>query len=217
MALDYRTIRYLETRGNSVHIHYIDGKTVIAVPDGRGNFLPGAASAGTPPGEYEPWEPPPEPTDPPPAGSWAHPLSGGTVTSGFGYRWGGFHYGLDISTTTAATGGIVRAPTQMVITRAYDAGEGGNQTAGTYVKGNNGVYTFTFAHGADESLVVSVGETVQPGQPLFTEGATGNVTGTHLHLEIIQGVHADPWAPPYNNGAQFLDPLPILRANGVNI
>lgn len=218
MALDYNTIRYLEMVGPSImRIHYTDGKMVDAYTDGRQRYRPRHGDAGAPPEEYEPWEPPPEPTDPPPPGSWYHPLEGSTLTSGFGYRWGGFHYGIDLSTTTGPAGGPVRAPTELVITRAHDAYEGGNSTAGTYVKGNNGFYTFTFAHGADQTLQVAAGQTVPAGTILFTEGATGNVTGTHLHFEIIEGVHTDPWAPPYNNGANFIDPVPVLRANGVVI
>jgi murein DD-endopeptidase MepM/ murein hydrolase activator NlpD len=64
---------------------------------------------------------------------------------------------------------------------------------------------------------VEAGDTVTAGTQLFTEGATGNVTGTHLHFEIIEGTWNDPWAPPYNNGANFVDPLPVLRDHGVNI
>lgn len=215
MALDYRTIRYLETVGSSIHIHYVDGKTVIAVSDGRGRWLPRAASAGEPPEEYEPWEPPP-PGDP---GEWFHPLPGSVVTSGYGMRTGGMHWGVDLSTTTPATGAPVLSVTDMVVTAAHDAFEGGNATAGTYVKGHSldGAYTFTYNHMADESLAVAVNDTVPAGTQIGVEGATGNVTGTHLHFEIILGNHANPWAPPYNNGAQFVDPLPILRDHGVNI
>jgi murein DD-endopeptidase MepM/ murein hydrolase activator NlpD len=219
MALDYSTIRYLEKVGSNVHIHYVDGTTVPAFTDGRGRYLPRKATGGDAPETYEPWVPPGEPTDPPPPGSWAHPLAGAVLTSGFGMRAGGFHYGVDLSTTTAATGGPVRSVTDMVITVAVDAFEGGNSTGGTYVKGHTpeGAYTFCYYHGADESLAVSVGQTVTAGTQLFVEGATGNVTGTHLHFEIIMGNHPNPWPPPYANGAQFVDPLPILRAHGVNI
>lgn len=219
MALDYQTIKYLETVGNGIHVHYVDGKTVPHYPDGRGRYMPAKAGAGDPPTTYDPWVPPPPPTDPPPAGSWAHPLAGAVMTSGFGMRAGGMHYGIDLSTTTAPSGGPVRSAADMVITVAVDAYEGGNTTAGTYVKGHtpDGLYTFTYNHGADQSLLVSVGQTVTAGTVLFTEGATGNVTGTHLHFEIITGEWADPWAPPYNNGAQFIDPLPVLRDHGVNI
>jgi len=219
MALDYSTIRYLETVGGSVRIHYTDGKKVDAYPDGRGRYLPRTATAGDPPADYEPWEPPPPPEEPPPAGSWVNPLPGSVLTSGFGWRAGGFHYGIDLSTTTAPIGAPVLAAADMVITIAVDAYEGGNGTAGTYVKGHtpDGLYTFAYYHGADESLLVAAGSTVTAGTQLFTEGATGNVTGTHLHFEISEGNHVDPWPPPYNNGVVFVDPLPVLRDHGVNI
>jgi len=220
MALDYSTIHHLEMIGTSImRIHYVDGKKVDAYADGRGRFMARKGDPGAPPETYEPWVPPPEPTDPPPSGSWVIPLENATLTSGFGMRAGGMHYGIDLSTTTAPTGGPVRSVTDMIITRAFDAYEGGNETAGTYVKGHtpDGSYTFTYNHGADGSLLVAAGQTVTPGQQLFTEGATGNVTGTHLHFEIIEGNWPDPWAPPYNYGANFVDPLPVLRAHGVNI
>lgn len=218
MALDYQTIKYLERVGNDMHIHYIDGKTVIAYTNGQGSYLPRKASAGDFPGTYDPTDPT-DPNLPPSSGDWDHPLAGAVLTSGFGMRAGGFHYGADLSTTTAVTGGAVRAVTDMIITVAVDAYEGGNSTGGTYVKGHtlDGKYTFCHYHGADESLAVSVGQTVTKGTKLFTEGQTGNVTGTHLHFEIILGNWSNPWPPPYNNGAQFIDPLPILREHGVNI
>lgn len=218
MALDYQTIRYVETVGNSLRLHYIDGKKVDAFPDGRGRYLPRKGDAGAPPEEYEPWVPP---VEPPPAGDWlANWASGFVLTSGFGMRTGGMHYGIDISSTTALTGLPVKAVADMIITVAVDAFEGGNQTAGTYVKGHtpDGLYTFTYNHGADETLLVAAGpSTVPAGTTLFTEGQTGNTNGTHVHFEIIEGNWSNPWAPPYNDGATFVDPLPVLRAHGVNI
>ena len=223
MTLDYNTIRYVEQVGDLMRVHYTDGKKVLFLPTPNGRWIKrGTTSEGGDPGTYDPYVPPPAPdpnAPPPPAGSWVIPLENATLTSGFGMRAGGFHYGIDLSTTTAPSGGPVRSVTDMVITRAFDAYEGGNSTAGTYVKGHtpDGSYTFTYNHGADGSLLVAAGQTVTTGQQLFTEGATGNVTGTHLHFEIIEGNWPDPWAPPYNYGANFIDPLPVLRAHGVNI
>jgi murein DD-endopeptidase MepM/ murein hydrolase activator NlpD len=217
MPLDYGTIKYVEDVGSHLFIHYTDGKKVSAFSDGRGRYLPKSTDNGTPP-PYEPWEPPEG--DPPPPGSWlANWAAGFVLTSGFGYRSGGFHYGIDISSTTAPTGLPIKAVADMVVTVAVDAYEGGNSTAGTYVKGHtpDGLYTFTYNHMADQSLAVAVGQTVTAGTQLGVEGATGNVTGTHLHFEIIEGNWANPWAPPYNNGATFVDPLPILRSHGVII
>jgi murein DD-endopeptidase MepM/ murein hydrolase activator NlpD len=217
--MDYG-IRYVEALpGDLVRLHYSDGKKVLAYPDGKGRFISGSADSGPFPGTYTPWTPPPPPVDPPPAGSWVIPLEGATMTSGFGMRAGGFHYGADFSTTTAPTGGDVHAVTDMIVTMAVDAYEGGNVTAGTFVKGHtlDGAYTFAYYHGADNTLAVHVGDTLTTGTKLFVEGATGNVTGTHCHFEVSIGNHVDPWPPPYNYGVQFIDPLPLLRAHGVNV
>lgn len=218
MALDYRTIRYLERVGSSIHIHYVDGKTVVTYPDGRGRWVIGVPGDTPPPETYEP-VPPGDPGLPPSSGDWYHPAAGTIVTSGYGMRSGGMHWGVDLSSTTAVTGVPIRSVTDMIVTAAVDAYEGGNLTAGTYVKGHSldEQYTFTYNHMADESLAVTVGQTVPAGTIVGTEGQTGNVTGTHLHFEIVLGNHANPWAPPYNNGAEFVDPLPILRNHGVNI
>lgn len=216
VPMEYNNVRYLELVGDSLLIRYTDGKILTAVPDGRGRFIPKRVGEGEPPGTYDPWEPP---VDPPAPGDWQHPLEGAVLTSGFGWRAGGFHYGIDLSTTTAPTGGPVRSVTEMLVTVAVDAFEGGNVSGGTHVKGHSldGAYTFAYYHGADESLLVSVGDTIPAGGVLFTEGATGNVSGTHVHFEISLGNHVNPWPPPYNNGVQFVDPLPILRENGVAI
>ena len=219
MPLDYGTIKYVENVGDHLFIHYMDGKKVSALSDGRGRYLPRSTDNGAPP-PYDPWTPPEEPTDPPPPGSWLTNWAAGFVlTSGFGYRSGGFHYGIDISSTTAPTGLPIKAVADMIVTVAVDAYEGGNSTAGTYVKGHtpDGLYTLTYNHMADQSLAVAVGQTVTAGTQLGVEGATGNVTGTHLHFEIIEGNWSNPWAPPYNNGATFVDPLPVLRSHGVVI
>lgn len=217
MAIEYN-VKYIENLpGDLIRIHYKDGKKVLGYPDGRGRFIPGTASAGDPPETYEP-EPDPDPELPPSTGDWDHPLAGSVLTSGFGMRTGGFHYGIDLSTTTAPSGGNCVAVTDMIVTVAVDAFEGGNWSGGTHVKGHStdGEYTFAYYHMADESLAVGLGP-VTKGTVLGVEGATGNVTGTHLHFEISLGSHDNPWPPPYNNGVQFVNPLPILRDHGINI
>ena len=200
----FMVVRYLQKAGDSLHIHHDDGTIQTAYPTGSGLYL--VAYTAPPP------DPDPDPDPDPEPGVWSHPAPGAPIYSAYGPRSGGFHYGTDFSSTTAAVGVPILAVTEMLITTAVDAYEGGNETAGTYVKGNNGTYTFSYAHGADNTLAVSAGQTVPKGTILFYEGATGNVTGTHLHFEIYEGVYSDPWAgypvfPP--------NPEPILAANGV--
>ena len=220
MALDYNTIHHVELHGDLAILHYTDGKRVLAYPNGSGRFMPSKGNEGPPPETYTPYTPPTAPPPPPSTGAWlADWAVGFTFTSGFGMRTGGFHYGIDISSTTAPTGLPIRAVADMVVTTAVAEAPGTNPTAGTYVKGHtlDGAYTFTYNHMALGSLNVSAGQTVTAGTQLGIEGQRGNVTGTHLHFEIIEGSWPDPWAPPYNNGANFIDPLPVLRAHGVDI
>lgn len=151
-------------------------------------------------------------------GEWTDPLPGAVMTSPYGPRpappgtAGGvlanFHYGLDLS----KTGGDdpVLAVTDLKITVATDHG---NPTGGTYVKGHtlDGKLTIGFYHMRPGSLKVKVGDTVSAGTPVGIEGASGNVTGEHLHIEFFPGVINDPWVPT----EQTVDPLPILQQQGV--
>ena len=58
---------------------------------------------------------------------------------------------------------------------------------------HNGTYTTRYAHLS--SVAVSKGQTVSAGQIVGYEGATGNVTGPHLHFEVYQnGTRVDPMA-----------------------
>ena len=65
--------------------------------------------------------------------------------------------------------------------QVFDTGY--NSAYGNYVEiyhGNN-VYSF-YAHAS--RVQVSAGQRVSKGQQIMLSGATGNVTGPHLHFEI---------------------------------
>ena len=51
---------------------------------------------------------------------------------------------------------------------------------------------------------VSVGDVVRPGEQIGYVGATGNVTGPHLHLEVRPGGGdpVDPYAALVHHGLQ---------------
>lgn len=69
---------------------------------------------------------------------------------------------------------------------------------------NDGTYT-QYAHMS--SLSVSVGQSVTPGQQIGLSGATGNVTGAHLHFE----------ARTSQEYGSDMDPLAYLRSHGVDV
>ena len=118
----------------------------------------------------------------------------GNITSRFGYRRlriGGtnMHYGLDID---GNTGDPIRSATAGTVT--FSGWRGG---FGYLVIVTNGDTEYFYAHAS--ALLVSEGQRVEPGDLIARVGATGNVTGPHLHFEIrVSGT--------------AVDPLPILEA-----
>jgi murein DD-endopeptidase MepM/ murein hydrolase activator NlpD len=130
-------------------------------------------------------------------GKWSNPLPGSSFTSGYGPRptpagtlniGGNFHYGIDFATPGKA--GTVVAVMDMKIVVAHEL----QSSSGTWVAGVSldGKLTATYSHMEAGSLRVKEGDTVSAGTPLGTEGATGNVTGRHLHFEMYQGAPKDP-------------------------
>jgi murein DD-endopeptidase MepM/ murein hydrolase activator NlpD len=69
-------------------------------------------------------------------------------------------------------------------------------------------YTSLYAHLAKGSLKVKVGQKVEPGTVLGKMGATGMVTGKHLHWEIWVGKNHG-WT---NNGTGFVNPIDFTKA-----
>jgi murein DD-endopeptidase MepM/ murein hydrolase activator NlpD len=125
------------------------------------------------------------------------------------------HWGMDLSTPGYA--GKIYAPTDLIVTQAgYGLGSF-NNSAGWCVKAHttDNAYTFCFYHMQYGSLQVAVGDTVTKGAQIGIEGATGNVTGRHLHFEVYEGNLSNPWPPPY--GPAPIDPKPLLESKGVVI
>lgn len=122
---------------------------------------------------------------PAPAGGFAHPLPGATITSPFGPRRIPFstsidvHQGIDLA---APRGTPVLAPargTVIAATKRYAP----SPTHGTVVilAHSDGMATF-YSH--LDAMTVDVGDTVERGATIGSVGSTGRVTGPHLHFEI---------------------------------
>ncbi|MFD4260218.1 M23 family metallopeptidase [Streptomyces sp. NPDC058534] len=110
----------------------------------------------------------------------------------------GSHTGIDFH---ASSGTTVHAVGVGTVVEAGWGGAYGNQVV---IKMHDGTYT---QYGHLSSVGVSVGQSVDPGQQIGLSGATGNVTGPHLHFEART-------SPEYGSD---MDPVAYLRSHGVNV
>ncbi|MDQ0406770.1 M23 family metallopeptidase [Streptomyces sp. NBC_01723] len=110
----------------------------------------------------------------------------------------GSHTGIDFH---ASSGTTVHAVGVGTVVEAGWGGAYGNQVV---IKMHDGTYT---QYGHLSSIGVSVGQSVDPGQQIGLSGATGNVTGPHLHFEART-------SPEYGSD---MDPVAYLRSHGVNV
>ena len=103
----------------------------------------------------------------------------GRITSKFGDREeteiiSAFHQGVDIG---ASTGTVIHAAMEGTVVAASYAGDYGN-----HIKIQNGEVLTVYAHCSE--INVNVGDSITQGQEIGKVGATGKVTGPHLHFEI---------------------------------
>jgi hypothetical protein len=127
------------------------------------------------------------------------PLGSFTLTAGFGQcslLWAHCHTGLDFA---APEGTPIQAVASGVVTDVGWAGAYGNRTVVTLTDGTE----LWYCH--QSAFEVSMGQTVTRGQVIGRVGATGNVTGPHLHLEVRPG------------GGDPVDPYPALIAHGLTL
>lgn len=118
--------------------------------------------------------------------AFAMPLDG-PLYSGFGYRWGRLHAGVDIAVLGTD---VVRAALPGVVTSVGYLSDYSGYGNVVRIRHAGAVETM-YAHLA--SANVRVGERVDAGQPIARAGCTGSCTGTHLHFEVrIRGRLVDP-------------------------
>jgi len=111
----------------------------------------------------------------------------GTLTSGFGYRWGRMHEGIDISVPEGTPIRAAADGTVILEQSEYESGGYGNYTC---VDHGGGLST-CYAH--QSSFAASVGASVSQGDVIGYSGNTGHSTGPHLHFEVrINGAPTDP-------------------------
>ena len=102
-----------------------------------------------------------------------------TITTYFTWRWGSFHYGIDISGSGAYGKTIVAADGGVVTSAGWDGGYGNR----VVIRHNGSISTL---YGHCSKLLVTPGQRVSKGQAVARVGSTGNSTGAHCHFEVIQ-------------------------------
>ncbi|MET9848865.1 peptidoglycan DD-metalloendopeptidase family protein [Streptomyces ossamyceticus] len=126
-------------------------------------------------------------------GSWIKPVNAayGTKFGVKGHMWSsGRHTGLDFP---AAVGTAIKAVAAGRVSSVSRSGPYGNHLTVDHGSGLSSLY----AHMSE--IVAKARETVAAGSLIGRVGATGNVTGPHLHLEArVNGKPVDPM--PYLTG-----------------
>ncbi|MGW2426400.1 M23 family metallopeptidase [Streptomyces sp. NPDC001709] len=135
------------------------------------------------------------------SGAWQAPV-GIKATHNYqagGSMWSsGRHTGVDFP---VATGTEVHAVGNATV---IEAGWGGRYGNNVVLKMSDGSYT-QYAHLS--RVDVKSGQAVKTGQVIGLSGATGNVTGPHLHFEARTG-------PAYGSD---IDPVKYMRERGITI
>jgi murein DD-endopeptidase MepM/ murein hydrolase activator NlpD len=130
---------------------------------------------------------------------FAWPVSGGTVTSGFGIRDGVMHEGVDIAAPVGTP--VLAAGAGTVIFCGHLHGYGN-----TIIIQHGSHYVTVYGH--DERNLVREGEQVRRGQEIGEIGTTGHTTGANLHFEVRRdNIAHNPLAylpdPPPASGIMF--------------
>ena len=121
----------------------------------------------------------------------------GLFTSGFGYRWGSLHHGVDLA---GPIGTPIYAASDGVVA---DSGPT-NSGYGAWVKIRHSDGTVTL-YGHVNSWDVQIGQRVFAGDQIATIGNRGNSTGPHLHFSVLLG------------GNNPTDPASWLAARGISL
>lgn len=121
----------------------------------------------------------------------------GIFTSGFGFRWGALHDGVDLA---GPIGTPIYAAADGVVMEAGPTNSG--YGAWVLLRHNDGTVT---RYGHINSWTVQVGQRVFAGDQIATIGNRGNSTGPHLHFSVLLGGH------------NATDPVPWLAARGLAV
>ena len=121
----------------------------------------------------------------------------GLFTSGFGYRWGALHDGVDLA---GPIGTPIYAASDGIVKEAGPTNSG--YGAWVLIRHSDGTVT---RYGHVNTWTVQVGQQVFAGDQIATIGTRGNSTGPHLHFSVLLG------------GTNATDPVAWLASRGVSV
>lgn len=151
-----------------------------------------------------PVESAPAPAPAPPvqqSSGWQEPIANACINSGWGPRWGSFHYGVDLN-------GGMGTPIHAAHSGTVDAAGWNWSGYGISVLLNNGGVWTHYAHMSQ--LNVSKGQYVNTGDVIGYVGSTGDSTGPHLHFEV--------WTRGYwGSGNPQINPIAYMADRGVTL
>jgi murein DD-endopeptidase MepM/ murein hydrolase activator NlpD len=120
----------------------------------------------------------------------------GIFTSGYGARWGVFHWGIDLANSIGTP--ILAAADGVVVESGPASG------FGLWVRILHSDGTTTVYGHINRSLVAE-GQKVRAGQKIAEMGNRGNSTGPHLHFEV------------WNAAGQKINPVMWLHQHGIDL
>ncbi len=103
----------------------------------------------------------------------------GVFTSGYGWRWGRMHRGIDIAAPVGTP--VVAAASGVVISAGWNDGGYGNLVE---IRHPDGAVT-RYAH--NQAIFTRTGAVINQGELIAHMGSTGRSTGPHTHFEIHPG------------------------------
>lgn len=109
------------------------------------------------------------------------PIENPSVSSPFGQRWGGMHYGTDYA---APEGTPIYAPVDGVVVEGKDRPQGSVTGFGSWIWIDGGDVDLIFGHVRHEGIRVKKGDRVKVGDVIGEVGNEGQSTGPHLHFEV---------------------------------
>ncbi len=115
----------------------------------------------------------------------------GVLSSGYGWRWGRLHAGVDIAAPIGTP--VMAAASGEVIEAGWNSGGYGNLIELQHLDGSVTLY----AH--NNRILVNIGQRVNQGEQIGEMGNTGYSTGPHVHFEI------------HPKGQSAVDPMAFLN------